>query len=158
MNVPELTRLTDTHGTDMTAWPASRRRAAERLLTTDPAAAAAFARARKLDALLRRAAEAANQSSLRPKAGAFGRALPTQKHRWLGRWWPAEFLDLDFGPAWSRLAALAAVAALGFAIGLTDIVPSLTVQLTANEPSLNSAVDLGAMVIEADPLPGVRPL
>jgi len=157
MNVTEFTRLTDAHSTDMAAWPARRRREAERLLATDPAAAAAFTRARKLDALLRQPVEPADQSSFPPKAGLLTGILPVQKHRWLGRWWPAEMLDLDFAPAWSRLAALAAVAALGFAVGLTDIIPSLTVQITANEPSA-SIVDLGAPVIEADPLPGVRPL
>jgi hypothetical protein len=45
--------LLDMHGSDLSAWPAADRSAAERLVASDADAAAAFAEARQLDGLIR---------------------------------------------------------------------------------------------------------
>jgi hypothetical protein len=45
--------------------------------------------------------------------------LPAQKRRLA--WWPAALTDLDFAPAWPRLATLAGAAALGVSIGLSGV-------------------------------------
>ncbi|MEJ0074266.1 MAG: hypothetical protein WDO17_02260 [Alphaproteobacteria bacterium] len=46
-------------------------------------------------------------------------SLPPQKRAFA--WWPAALADVNFAPAWPRLAALAAAAVLGISIGLSNI-------------------------------------
>jgi len=46
-------------------------------------------------------------------------ALPPQKRAFA--WWPAALRDIDFAPAWPRVAALAGAAALGISIGLSGV-------------------------------------
>jgi hypothetical protein len=46
-------------------------------------------------------------------------ALPPQKRAF--SWWPAALRDIDFAPAWPRVAALAGAAALGITIGLSGV-------------------------------------
>jgi hypothetical protein len=158
INVSDLTYLTDVYGIDRAQWPARWRQAAEQLLATDPGARAAYRQACKLDALLSRASPPGRQSVLRLEATLSEGPLPSQTSHWVQEWWPTELLDVNFAPAWPRLAALAAVAALGFAVGLADVVPSPTFQIVTSDSSANSGMDLTAPVIEADPLPGARPL
>jgi anti-sigma factor RsiW len=159
MTLARFQHFLDVYGADLAGWPQSRRRAAERLLASDRAAAAALARARAraLDALIAREAPA--------QADAAGvlraletRALPPQRRRFLWRLWPSELLDLDFAPAWPRLAALAGVAALGFVIGLTDVAGPITAGTNGDEAgSIVADNDIGAVVFAPDPLPEVRP-
>jgi hypothetical protein len=47
------------------------------------------------------------------------RALPRQAGTWLR--WPTVLLSWDLTPAWPRVTALAACAALGFVIGLAGL-------------------------------------
>src|SRR5262245_31171574 len=46
-------------------------------------------------------------------------ALPPQKRGFA--WWPAALRDIDFAPAWPRVAALAGAAVLGISIGLSGL-------------------------------------
>lgn len=46
--------------------------------------------------------------------------LPRQKRALLA-WLPAVLTDLNFAPAWPRVAALACAAALGISIGLSNL-------------------------------------
>ena len=148
--------LLDVHGADLARWPQPLRTAAERLLAADGAAGAALAQARALDALIAREApaEANARSVLRALAA---RPLPPQRRRFLWRQWPSELLTLDFAPAWPRLAALAGVAALGFAIGLVDLGP-MTLGGNGEDPaSIVADNDIGAVVFAPDPLPEAHP-
>src|SRR5262249_45832862 len=144
------------HGADAARWPQPERDAAERLLASDAAAAAALEEARALDALIARDAAAQEDATGVLRALA-ARPLPSQRRRFLWRRWPSELLTLEFAPAWPRVAALAGVAALGFAIGLTDLGP---ITATTNSEDLTSIVadnDIGAVVFAPDPLPEARP-
>jgi anti-sigma factor RsiW len=156
MTLARFQRLLDVHGADLARWPQPRRAAAERLLATDDAAAAALAQARALDTLIarERLARADATGILRALAGG---PLPPQRRRFLWQRWPSELLTLDFAPAWPRLAALAGVAALGFVIGLIDIGP-MTVGANSEESvSIVADNDLGAVVFAPDPLPEAHP-
>ena len=122
MTIVQLRRLLEIHGADLSAWPADVGTAARQLVAIDPAAAAAQAEAARLDALIGRAfavspseAAAVEASAGRVMAVLNARALPRQNRAW--RWWPAELAAFDFAPAWPRIAALAGVAVLGFAVG-----------------------------------------
>ena len=156
MTLARFQRLLDVHGTDPAGWPQSERDAAKRLLAADAAAASALAQARALDGLIARDAEP--QPDATQLLGTLAaRPLPPQRRRFLWRRWPSELLTLEFAPAWPRLAALAGVAVLGFAIGLTDLVP---ITVTTNSEDVTSIVadnDIGAVVFAPDPLPEARP-
>jgi anti-sigma factor RsiW len=159
MTLARFEHLLDVYGADLARWPPAQRTAAERVLTADPAAAAALARARDLDALIARDPLSANAEAdaARIMHVIETRRLPPQRRHFLWRRWPTELLDLDFAPAWPRLAALAGVAALGFVIGLSDLAP-ITAGPNADEGATVVAdVDLGAVVFAPDPLPGTRP-
>ena len=54
MTLARFQHALDAYGADLSRWPQSQRIAAERLMAFDPAAAAAFAQARALDALIAR--------------------------------------------------------------------------------------------------------
>jgi anti-sigma factor RsiW len=158
MTLARFQHLLDVYGADLARWPQARRAAADRLLAADPAAAAALARARQLDALIARDPLSADADAGRIMLAMETRRLPPQRRHFLWRRWPTELLDLDFAPAWPRLAALAGVAALGFVIGLTDLAGPLTAAPTADEGTTVVAdIDLGAIVFAPDPLPGTRP-
>jgi anti-sigma factor RsiW len=157
MTLARFQHLLDVHGADLARWPQAQRAAADRLLAADPAAAAALARARALDALIAHDPLAADADAGRIMLAMETRRLPPQRRRFLWRRWPTELLDLEFVPAWPRLAALAGVAALGFVIGLSDLAP-ITAGPNADEGATVVAdIDLGAVVFAPDPLPGARP-
>jgi anti-sigma factor RsiW len=156
MTLARFQRFLDVHGADPARWPQPERAAAERLLACDGAATAALAQARALDGLIARNAEAQADATGVLRALA-ARPLPAQRRRFLWRQWPSELLTFDFAPAWPRLAALAGVAALGFAIGLTDV-GSIPLGLNGEESvSLVADNDLGAVVFAPDPLPEAHP-
>ena len=80
------------------------------------------------------------------------RPLPRQKVGLLG-YLPPVLLDWQFAPAWPRVAALGACAALGFFIGLAGFdarIDDASAQFTAR------SADLGT-VFEPEPLTGARP-
>jgi len=156
MTLTRFERLLDVHGADLTRWPQAQRDAAERLLAADLAAAGALARARALDALIAREAPAQDDVAAVLR-GLERQPLPPQRRRFLWRQWPSELLNLDFAPAWPRLAALAGVAALGFVIGLTDL-GSIAGGTNSDEAaSIVADNDIGAVVFAPDPLPEVHP-
>jgi anti-sigma factor RsiW len=151
-------RLLDIHGADFARWPQAERHAADRLLATDPTAAAALARARGLDALIARELADAGADAVRVMHAIATRRLPPQRRRFLWRRWPVELLDFNFVPAWPRLAALAGVAALGFVIGLTDLAVPIGAGTASDEGvTVVADNDIDAIVFAPDPLPEARP-
>jgi hypothetical protein len=79
--------------------------------------------------------------------------LPRQK----GPLWrlPAVLLDWQFAPAWSRVAALAGCAALGFVIGIAGLDRRFD---APGEPfAAAGPADLVSIVFEPEPLTGARP-
>ena len=156
MTLARFQRLLDVRRADPARWPQPERGAAELLLASDTAAAVALEEARALDALIARGAETHADATGVLRALA-ARPLPPQRRRFLWRRWPSELLTLEFAPAWPRLAALAGVAVLGFAIGLTDLGP---ITVTTNSEDLTSIVadnDIGVVVFAPDPLPEAHP-
>lgn len=157
LTLARFQRALDAFGADLSRWPQSQRVAAERLMASDPAAVAAFAQARALDALIARDAMSKQADAAGVLRWLETRPLPPQRRRFLWRQWPTELLNLDFAPAWPRLAALAAVAVFGFAVGLTDLGPVPGVTTADEAPSIVADNDIGAVVFAPDPLPEVRP-
>jgi hypothetical protein len=157
LTLARLQHLLDVHGGDLARWPQAQRSAAERLVAVDPAAAAALARAREFDSLIVRDPLPANAAdAARIMHVIETRRLPPQRRRFLWRRWPTELLDLDFAPAWPRLAALAGIAAVGFVIGLTDLAGPLAPGGDEGATVVADS-DLGAVVFAPDPLPETRP-
>lgn len=162
MNIEQLQHLFDTHGPEPSAWPSHVRSTAERLIAADPAAAAAQVRARLLDAMIARhlegaprAADAATDASAsRVMAALVAHPLPPQHRAW--RWWPAELAAFDFAPAWPRVAALASIAVLGFALGLVGLGGHFGVGQSFT-PAANADADLSAIVFDPESATGLRP-
>ena|SRR5262245_46307868 len=154
----QFQRLLDIHGADLARWPAEQRAAAEQLLARDPAMRALWERARDFDARIARQfasipeREAQAEQAAQDRVLAALTRLPAQRPRtWWGEWSSA-LLDWDFTPAWPRIAALASVAALGFAIGLVELPPTESPHSVAMaEP------DVGSIVFDPEPLTGLRP-
>jgi hypothetical protein len=78
--------------------------------------------------------------------------LPPQKKSF----WrlPAVLLDWEFDPAWPRMAALGACAALGFFIGISGIDRSID---RLDDQFTVASTGLGSVVFEPEPLTGARP-
>jgi hypothetical protein len=157
MTLARFRHALDVYGADLSRWPQSQRGAADRLMASDPAAAAAFAQARALDALIAREATSTQADASAVLSALETRPLPAQRRRFLWRHWPNELLNLDFAPAWPRVAALAGVAAFGFAVGLTDLGPISGLTNGDEAPSIVADNDIGAVVFAPDPFPEVRP-
>jgi hypothetical protein len=157
MTPAQFQHLLDVLGTDPARWPADQWRAARALLASDPGARQALEAAQRLENAIRHAAvpDGDEPAAVERVMAALGDPLPPQRSRWAARWWPAELLSLEFSPAWPRLAALGAVAMLGFVLGLadTDLVGAVT-------PGLKSGGwlpdDVMSAVFEPDLLPGIR--
>lgn len=113
----------------------------------------------KLDALLARHLRADaprgehEQAAAARVVAALAQPLPRQKHPW--RLWPAELLDWNFAPAWPRVAALAACAALGFAVGVAE--PIWTTHAPPILLAQNGDVGLVNVLSAPEPLSGVAP-
>jgi hypothetical protein len=161
MRTARLRQLLDAHGPELTQWPADLASAARKLVLRDASAAQELEAAQRLERLL--------AGHLRSEPNHGGRALseadtvsriltameplPPQRRGWLASWWPAELLEFDLAPAWSRMAVLAGIASLGFMVGLTDAsLPGLRFK-----PAVVSEGDLSMIVFEPDPLSGMRP-
>jgi hypothetical protein len=159
MNIAAFHRLLDVHGADRSRWPADCRDGAERLIAADPAAAAAFARAQALDALIARQlrGEKISDAAAARLASMLDRPLPAQHRGLLARWWPSELLEVDLSPAWPRIAALAAVCLLGFAIGLANPDMTVTPPPRFMLASASPDSDLSSLVFERDGLSEFRP-
>jgi hypothetical protein len=154
----QFQRLLDTHGADLTRWPSEQRAAAEQLLETDPAARALWERTRDFDARIARQLASISEREVQAEQAAQDRVLaalaqlPAQRQRtWWGEWSSA-LLDWDFTPAWPRIAALASVAVLGFAIGLVELPPAESPHSIAMADT-----DVGSIVFDPEPLTGLRP-
>jgi hypothetical protein len=99
-------------------WPARERAAAWQLVAARPAARAALDAARRLDALLAHDPAPPGHREADARVAAVLARLPAQQAPY---WWPAPVVLWDLLPRWPRAAALAAMAAFGILVGLTDI-------------------------------------
>ncbi|HWM82177.1 MAG TPA: hypothetical protein VNQ56_08950 [Pseudolabrys sp.] len=75
------------------------------------------------------------------------RRLPRQTGAWLR--WPTVLLNWDLSPAWPRVTALAACAALGFVIGLAGL--DTRIDDASAAPSVTSG-DLPSLIFDVEPL------
>lgn len=160
MTDAQFQHLLDRYGSDLSAWPATRRVAAERLLASDRAAVTAHEQAIRLEALLRAvsdaspAGEAAVDASVSRVASRINaRTLPPQHQGW--RWWPPELATFEFAPAWPRVAALAGIAALGFAVGLVAFGGNMAGSFAFTQAA-NADTEPGALVFDQESITGLR--
>jgi hypothetical protein len=155
MNLAEFQHLTDTRGSDLSAWPDELRVAAERLLAAEPAARARLREAQRLDDFLARGLKprpASLDAAAARVLARLPRELPRQRRFALS--WPMALLDVDLAPSRLRIAALAGVACLGVMLGLFGPdVDARDVRFVVAAAS--SELDLA--VFEPEPLTGVRP-
>jgi anti-sigma factor RsiW len=161
MKLTQFFRHLDAHGADLSRWPAGTRIAAERLIAANPDARAAHAQARSFDARLRQhlRKRADPRASAARVLARLDNPLPPQRRPLVPIWWPAALLGSDFAPAWSGCAALAAVALLGFVVGLSGAGSALTPgpYQTVRSASAGTDSDLSMIVFEPDPLSALRP-
>ncbi|HVV60815.1 MAG TPA: hypothetical protein VHD14_03560 [Pseudolabrys sp.] len=155
MTEDQFYRYLDVHGADLARWPGEARAAAERLIAGDDSAREAFNAARRIDGLIVRhlAASAGDTTAADRVLVKLAQPLPAQKGRLLSRL-PGLLLDLQFAPAWPRVAALACCAALGFAIGISGVDRRIDGSDAVTRPSV---ADLTTAVFEPEPLTGARP-
>src|SRR5437763_16743949 len=78
-------------------------------------------------------------------------SLPPQKRGFA--WWPAALADVNFAPAWPRLAALAGAAVLGISIGLSSFGTRIATDL--NLVRVANTDDTSTNAFETDA--GLRP-
>jgi hypothetical protein len=81
--------------------------------------------------------------------------LPPQKRGLLAVWWPAALTDVNFAPAWPRVAALACAAALGISVGLSGLGARIAADLDLVR--MASADEAGATIFDSDTIAGLRP-
>jgi hypothetical protein len=164
MSLTQFVELLDTHGADPAHWPQRRRDAAQELLAANADARAALATAANLDAVLARCCErphvgdASEELAIARVMARLPAPLPRQPQGLLRKLLPAALLEFDFAPAWPRFAALAGVAFLGFAVGLSDGGLALTEKSASaiiGTPATSDA-DLSLMLFEPDPLSALR--
>jgi hypothetical protein len=80
--------------------------------------------------------------------------LPAQKHGWFTpAWWPSALTDINFAPAWPRLAALACAAGLGITIGLSSVGMNIATRLDLVR---TASLDESANLFDNDSLTGLR--
>ena len=159
MSLARFIDLLDAHGADPAHWPHARRTPAQALLSSSAQARAKLAEAAKLDALIARHCQHAGEALDARATRVLARleALPPQRRGFLARLLPAVLLEFDFAPAWPRFAALVGVAALGFAVGLSDAGVALTKKsASAITGTTSPDADLSLMLFEPDPLSALR--
>jgi hypothetical protein len=113
---------------------------------------------RELEASLGRVmtpAPDADDASERVLARLAAAPRPPQKRGWLAAWWPAALTDLNFAPAWPRVAALACAAALGVSVGLSGLGTRIAADLDLVRVA--SADEAGATIFDSDTIAGLRP-
>jgi hypothetical protein len=155
MTLAQLERLLEAHGAAPERWPPAERTAAERLLATDAEAQRLLAAARRLDGTLTAAMRSApSEADVQLLLGAFVPPLPPQRHSLFARWWPAALAGADFAPAWPRVAVLVCVAALGFAVGLTNVSARLAADLSPRFAAL-APEDVSTNVFDTDAITGL---
>jgi hypothetical protein len=116
----------------------------------------------RLDAMIRRSLAAGADTDAAIGARALARLatapLPAQRGAFLSRWWPDALLNLDFAPAWPRIAGLACAGAFGIAIGLfgINVAPRDSAAVAAPAGVVVEA-DLGPLAASPDPLTGALP-
>jgi hypothetical protein len=108
-----------------------------------------------LEAALKRHANAplADDASVKRVMARLSGPLPRQKQP-LWRL-PAVLLDWQFAPAWPRMAALGACAALGFVIGITGI--DRPIDQLSTPTIANSSSGFGSLMFEPEELTGAQP-
>jgi hypothetical protein len=156
MRIARFRQLLEAKGPDLSRWPTPWADAARRLVATDATAARELDTAKRLEQLVIRhlteqRTDAGSAEAVVRRLGTA--ALPPQRSHWFTAWLPLELLRFDFSPSWPRVAALAAVAGLGFVFGLTDLG-----LVGTRGTSVSMDTDLSMIVFEAEPLPGLRPL
>lgn len=155
MNMEQFQDLLDRHGADLGRWPREERTQAEHLVADNAEARAALTQARRLDAALSRLIDkqdADDAAVMRVVAKLNARPLPRQK---VPLWrLPAVLLDLQFAPAWPRVAALCACAVLGFYIGISGL--DRRIDRFDGSFAASSDADFGSLVFEPEPLTGER--
>ena len=104
-------------------------------------------------AIKRRAPEPADEAAINRVLRRVGAPLPRQK-RPLWRL-PAVLLDLQFAPAWPRLAALACCAALGFYVGIAGF--DRRFDDLAAAPAFVGGGGIGSITFEPEAFTGARP-
>ncbi|MGB7256587.1 MAG: hypothetical protein WBD48_00745 [Pseudolabrys sp.] len=154
MTEDQFHRCLDSYGADLARWPDDVRAAAEQSIASDASARDAFNAARRIDDLIVRhlAAQGDGNAAGARVLAKLARPLPRQKSRLLSRL-PGLLLDLQFAPAWPRVAALACCAALGFAIGLAGV----DRRIDGSNVAAASPADLTTAMFEPEPLTGARP-
>jgi anti-sigma-K factor RskA len=153
MTMAEFQNLLDAFGAYPAAWPADKRDAATRLIAAEPQARSVLEHSSRLDAAIAQSLNAKQADGRRVLMALATRPLPRQRRGFLA--WPAALLTDDFAPAWPRVAALASVAVLGFAIGLVGF--DLEGSISAVAAVSRADAGLSVVAFEPEPLTGVRP-
>lgn len=78
--------------------------------------------------------------------------LPPQRHPWFAAWWPDVLMNLDFAPAWPRVAALASAAVLGISLGISSFGASIATRLDLARAA--PVDETGANLFDSDSLNG----
>ena len=105
----------------------------------------------ELDAALRRVLTTSPQDLAARRLLARMQTLPPQRRGF--SWWPTALMDVNFAPAWPRLATLAAAAVLGISIGLSSFGTRIAADL--NLVRTASADDASTNAFDSDA--GLRP-
>jgi len=142
--------LLDIHGPALARWPADRQAAARRLLAADPAARAALAAAQRLCSLLDRV-PAPPAAAAPSRVAAILAQLPVQAPP---RWWRAPVMLWDLLPRWPRGVALAAMAALGILVGMTDLGGAMLAG-PAGAGAAASDADVSSLIFDPNPAIGL---
>ncbi len=155
MRITHFRHLLETRGPELSRWPKPWAEAARRLVASDATAARELEAASRLEGLMLRhmAHDAVDPEATTRVLRALRGPLPPQHSSWSTAWLPTALLTLDLSPSWPRVAALAAVAGLGFVIGLSDLSIG-----TRGTTAAATDTDLSMIVFEPDPLSGMRPL
>lgn len=115
---------------------------------------------RDLEASLRRvmapAPQAGDAAAQRALARLDATALPPQTHGLFATWWPSALTDMNFAPAWPRLAALACAAALGITVGLSGLGTYIAADLDLVRAAQAQADETSTNIFETDSLTGLR--